>query len=73
MSAKRLFESSRIPFYFPKDRDTWIDCEAGKILVRWLGRRWVVQPKHHRAIYPDEYELRDIVSEYVVALGGLRR
>ena len=73
MNAKEFFESSRVPFYFPKDDDTWIDCQGGKIRVHWLGNRWVVLAKGQRAVYPDERELRGTVSELVVALGGLAR
>jgi hypothetical protein len=73
MKAKELFESSRIPFWFPKERDTWIDCNDGKVRIHWLGNRWVVLATRQRAMYPDERELRGIVSELVVQLGGLAR
>lgn len=73
MNAKQLFESSRVPFWFPKDRDTWIKCNEGSIRIRWLGNRWIVLGKGERSIYPDERELRGVVSELVVTLGGLAR
>ena len=73
MKAKELFETSRVPYWFSKEGDTWIDCVEGKVRVRWLGNRWIVLAKHQRAEYPDERDLRGIVAEMVVKLGGLLR
>jgi hypothetical protein len=73
MKAKELFESSRVPYWFPKDNDTWIECNEGKIRVHWLGNRWIVLAKDQRTEYPDERDLRGVVAEMVVKLGGLLR
>jgi len=73
MKAKEFFESSRVPYWFSKEDDTWINCVQGSIRVHWLGSRWVVLPQGQRSVYPDERELRSVVSELVAELGGLAR
>ena len=73
MKAKELFESSRIPFWFSKERDTWINCNDGNIRVHWLGDRWIVLATRERTIYTEDRDLRYVVSELAVKLGGLKR
>lgn len=62
-----------MPYWFSKQGDTWIDCNEGKVRVRWLGNRWVVLATNQRSEYPDERDLRGVVAELVVKLGGLER
>lgn len=73
MKAKELFEGSRIPFWFSKEHDTWINCMDGNIRVRWLGDRWIVLATRERTIYTEDRDLRHVLSELSVKLGGLKR
>jgi len=72
MKAKQLFESSRVPSFFPKNEDTWVRCNDGSILVRWMGSRWLVLARNQRTIYSDDRDLRGIVLGLVDVLGGLK-
>ncbi len=71
LKIKALFEMSRFPVSFSRERPTKIPCRGGWVYVKWIGNRWSVTANNHRTQYPDESELRGLVRELCLDLGGL--
>lgn len=70
-TIRAFFEANRVPLTFRRDKDNWINCRAGGIKVRWVSYdRWMICAKGHRMVFTTDAELRSLVQEYILDLGG---